>query len=381
MKQKILIMAGYYIPSVKGGGPIQSIRNIVDNLSDKYNFLIVAADRDLGDNQPFENIDVDKWVQVGKANVYYTDVSKLNWRKTKMIIDDSQCKIMYLNSFFDYKFSIVPIVLNNINKINVDKIIIAPRGQFSPGALNLKKYKKRAFIETVKLMRLFKNVIWHATANSEKEYIQSIFGDEISIIVANNLTGNYNDLTYCKNLKKTRGELKVVFVSRIHPKKNLKQAIDLLQSVNGDIILSIYGPIEDSQYWEECKLKISLLPSNIKVDYHGIVNHDEIINIFNNHHVFLFPTLGENYGHVISEALIGGCPVIISDQTPWRGLEETRIGWDISLNNRQKYVSVLNEIMEMDDIEYKVLSMNAYSYGLESSKREDVLSIYRKIFG
>jgi hypothetical protein len=37
--------------------------------------------------------------------------------------------------------------------------------------------------------------------------------------------------------------------------------------------------------------------------------------------LFLFPTLGENYGHVISEALASGCPVVISDQTPWRNLE------------------------------------------------------------
>ena len=37
--------------------------------------------------------------------------------------------------------------------------------------------------------------------------------------------------------------------------------------------------------------------------------------------VFLLPTGGENFGHAIFEALSCGVPVLISDQTPWRGLE------------------------------------------------------------
>jgi glycosyltransferase involved in cell wall biosynthesis len=31
----------------------------------------------------------------------------------------------------------------------------------------------------------------------------------------------------------------------------------------------------------------------------------------------VFPTLGENFGHVIAESLSASCPVICSDQTPW----------------------------------------------------------------
>ncbi|AOT70129.1 glycosyltransferase family 4 protein [Geosporobacter ferrireducens] len=369
MKKKVLIMAGYYLPSVKGGGPIQSIKNIVDNLSDRFDFYIVAADRDLGDSKPFENIEVDKWVQVGKANVYYTDISILNWQKTKMIIDCSQCKVMYLNSFFDYKFTIVPLVLYKLNKVYVNKIIVAPRGQFSPGALGLKSKKKKLFINASKLFGLYKNLLWHATADSEKEHIQKIFGEEINIIVANNLTANYSDLTYDKNLEKSEGELRIVFVSRIHPKKNLKQAIQLLQKINGTVILNIYGPIEDSEYWDDCKREIALLPSNVKVVYQGIVNHEEIIIVFKNHHVFLLPTLGENFGHVISEAFIGGCPVIISDQTPWRGLEEAQVGWDIELNCKQKFIDSIQECVDLNNEEFKKLSKNAFLYGKKRSNR------------
>src|SRR3546814_17574361 len=38
--------------------------------------------------------------------------------------------------------------------------------------------------------------------------------------------------------------------------------------------------------------------------------------------------LGENYGHVIAEALEAGLRLLISDQTPWRGLAEAGVGHD-----------------------------------------------------
>jgi len=93
MKKKVLIMAGYYLPSVKGGGPIQSIKNLVDNLGDSVEFYILAADRDLGDEKPFNDIIVGKWTKVDKAQVYYADMRLLNWRKIKSIIDDVDCDI------------------------------------------------------------------------------------------------------------------------------------------------------------------------------------------------------------------------------------------------------------------------------------------------
>ena len=48
--------------------------------------------------------------------------------------------------------------------------------------------------------------------------------------------------------------------------------------------------------------------------------------------LFFFPAHGENYGHVIAEAMAAGCPVLISDQTAWRNLEEKGAGWDLPLD-------------------------------------------------
>ncbi len=373
-------MAGYYIPSVKGGGPIQSIKNLVDNLSDKIDFYIVAADRDLGDDKPFENIKVNEWISVGNAKVFYIDITQLTWKKIADIINSVNYKVMYLNSFFDYKFSIIPILLRKLNKIRVKKIVLAPRGQFSPGALGLKSVKKFFYIKLVKILDLYRNITWHATADIEREDIEVIFGNAENIKVANNLTANYKELKYDKSIKKKKGELKIVFISRIHPKKNLKKAIEFLKGIDDKIEFNIYGPLEDKIYWSECEKVIDVLPENIKVSYIGMVDHDRIMDIFKEHHVFLFPTLGENFGHVISEALIAGCPVIISNQTPWRGLLNSNVGWDIDLNKEDEFVKAIQYCAGLTEEKYYKISRSAFIYGKDASSMNKNLDDYKKLF-
>lgn len=380
MKKKVLILAGYYVPSIKGGGPIQSIKNLVDNLSDKFGFYILASDRDLGDEQPFSNIKTDEWVQVGNAKVFYINTKQLTLRRLAKIINAVDYDVLYLNSFFSYKFSIMIMILSKLKLIAPKPIILAPRGQFSKGALGFKSGKKKLYIKITKALGLYKDVTWHATAQTEKEDIEALFGPKANIKIAGNLTANYKEFKYDKDIDKNKGELKVVFVSRIHPKKNLKKAIELLKNIEGKIEFNIYGPIEDKAYWSECKTLINKLPDDIKVDYKGVIEHDKIIDIFKQHHVFLFPTLGENFGHVISEALIGGCPVIISDQTPWRELESKQVGWDIDLKDENKFIGVIQNCVDLNNEEYMILSKNAFEYGKKISNNNEDIESYYSIF-
>jgi glycosyltransferase involved in cell wall biosynthesis len=332
---------------------------------------------DLGDDRPFPNIKTEEWLNVGNAKVFYVNPSQLTWKKTTEIISSINYDVMYLNSFFSYKFSIVPIILNKCGKLSSKPIVLAPRGQFSQGALSLKSKKKYLYIRTAKIINLYKDIIWHATAEIEKKDIEYIFGMRECIRVANNLTASYNELIYEKKIDKLAGELKIAFISRIHPKKNLKKALEFLKNVNGKIEFNIYGPLEDKVYWTECEKVIDNLSESISVSYKGIANHDSVIDIFKSHHVFLFPTLGENFGHVISEGLIGGCPVIISDQTPWRDLERVKAGWDIKLNEESKFQEILQLCTDLSQSQYNLMSKAAFEYGkLKSNIKEDISKTY-----
>lgn len=373
MKAKILIFSPFYLPSVKGGGPIQSIKNLVDNLSLENEFYIITSDRDLGDEGPFEEIERNIWTSLVNTKVMYVESKKINLKFIKEIIKKESFDYVYLNSFFNFRFSILPVLGIKATKKLKPKIIIAPRGEFSQGAIKFKKKKKSLFVNIYKLLNLQKNIIWHATTEIEEQEIHSVFGEEISTHIANNLTSNYQSLDYNKKLEKFPLKAKFIFISRISPKKNLHGALKALSNLKGDVIFSIYGPKEDSEYWELCKEIIDTLPSNIQVNYFGILNHEEVLSTFRKHHFFLFPTLGENYGHVISEALLGGCPVILSDQTPWTKLQENEAGWNIPLDEETKYKDVLQECVNMNNREYLALSKSAFLFGKqESNSAKDV---------
>ena len=98
------------------------------------------------------------------------------------------------------------------------------------------------------------------------------------------------------------------------------------------------------------------------------------------HDLFFLPTLGENFGHVILEALYAGCPVLISDQTPWRDLEEKGIGWDLALSKPEMFQDVLQRCVDMNNEEYVKWSERAWEYGLQVTKDDKVVEKNRRLF-
>jgi glycosyltransferase involved in cell wall biosynthesis len=377
MKKKVLVFAPFFTPSVKGGGPIISTKNLIENLSEKIDFYVLTSDRDLGDSLPFSDITRNTWTKIGNAQVMYVNPKTITVNRLSGIMASMPFDFFYLNSFFDFRFSILPMLTKKKYKEIKGQLVVAPRGEFSPGALQLKAMKKNVYIKIYKQLKIHDSIIWHATAESEKKDITAVFGNNLTIRVANNLTANYSDLIYEKDIVKKAKTANFIFISRITTKKNLHQALEFLSRVEGNVHFSVYGPIEDVEYWKKCQKIIESFPPTIKVEYKGILTHEEIIPTFKKHHFFLFPTLGENYGHVISEALIGGCPVIISDQTPWRELENLQVGWDISLDQENEFVSTIQKCVNMDSENYNVLSRSAFEYGKAQANRvEDIESTY-----
>ncbi|MGC9337945.1 MAG: glycosyltransferase, partial [Candidatus Cloacimonadia bacterium] len=98
------------------------------------------------------------------------------------------------------------------------------------------------------------------------------------------------------------------------------------------------------------------------------------------HDLFFFPTHGENFGHVINEALSVGTPVLISNRTPWRDLEERQAGWDLSLSNEEKIINVVEFCCSMPSQEFFKYNKGAYSFIASSVKSTGAIEANRKIF-
>ena len=367
IKKSILTFTGHYLPGFKGGGPIRTMASLVETLGDAFDFSLVTMDRDLGCSEPYADIQANSWQQVGKARVCYLSPEKLTWSFLRQLIRDTPHDILYLNSFFSVHFGILPLLLHRLGVVPVKPIIVAPRGQFSIGALQLKSLKKRAYLAFFKALRLHRKVLWQVSSLHEKGDVLRAFGcnqgggTQLNITVAPNLP-DIQPLQVQSVRTKEPGTLRIVFLSRVSPMKNLDGALEMLAGLRGAVEFHIYGPLEDAAYWERCQRRIERLPANIKVHLHGMVPHEEVVPTMAKHDLFFLPTLGENYGHVIIEALAAGCPVLISDQTAWRNLEAAGVGWDIPLDQPERFTAALQRCVDMSPEEMAGYSARARAY-------------------
>lgn len=341
----ILTFVGHYLPGFRAGGILRTIVNTVDNLSDEFDFRIVTRDRDLGDHQPYADVVSNKWDVVGKSMVYYLSPERLNLRVLEELITSTEHDIIYLNSFFD-PFTIKVLFLRKLKKFPSTPVIVAPRGEFAWASLKLKYPKKIVFISIARLIGLYLKVRWHSSSEYESEDIINIMKIDPSLIhVALDLPSRILSDPSSESSAKTifnPNSLKIVFLSRISREKNLDYAIKVLNGVRANVTFDIFGPAEDKKYWDECKELIKRLPVNINVNYLGSANPLNVLNIFGQYDLFLFPSGGENYGHVIAESLISGTPVLISDKTPWKDLQKENYGWDISLDRIDSFTEVID---------------------------------------
>jgi len=347
----VLVSVGFFIPGYKSGGPQRTIVNLVDQLSDDLEFWIVTTDRDFGDDKAYESIETDQWQQVGRAKVYYVSPERCTVKNIAAIIKSAPYDVLYLNSFFNFRFSIKPLIARKLGWLSDKPIVLAPRGEFSDGAINLKAHKKRLFIRLAKMLGLYNNLTWQASSEHEVQDIFRVMKDTAKTIhVAINLPAKMD--IPAENPSTSQPEsndiLRVVFLSRISPMKNLDYALRVLTQVNASLVFDIYGPAEDEKYWNECEKLIEQLPENIMVNYRGSIHPELVSSTFSNYDLFFLPTRGENYGHVIAESISVGTPVLISDQTPWRDLAADKLGWDLPLNDLKIFAEKIESVADME---------------------------------
>jgi glycosyltransferase involved in cell wall biosynthesis len=84
--------------------------------------------------------------------------------------------------------------------------------------------------------------------------------------------------------------------------------------------------------------------------------------IFSRHDLFLFPTRGENFGHVIFESLAAGTPVLVSDRTPWQDLDAAGVGWVRSLDRMQDFVDVIDRFAMLPPDERLAMRRRAHAH-------------------
>jgi glycosyltransferase involved in cell wall biosynthesis len=367
----VLTTVPYYLPGFKGGGKLVTVRNLVAALNPHFRFKVLTADRDLGEEQPYPGIAANRWIAKDACEALYSDARSVSTRAICGILNRTAYDILHLNTLFSRPFGIAPLLLRKMGLLQRRPTIVAPRGELSPGALAIKPRRKRSFLTMARRFGLCEGVIWQASTALEASDIRAIFGARCEVTVAADLPSSEYSQCTSGQYRKCRGHLDIVFLSRITPKKNLDVAIQILRTISDDVTFRILGPIGENDYWARCQKLILALPRNVTTEYSGPIAISEVGNALSRNGLLFLPTASENFGYVVLEAMLVGCPILISDQTPWRDLATKGIGWDLPLNRPDLFREAIQEVIAMDESTHRAMAIRAREFALDYIANDD----------
>jgi glycosyltransferase involved in cell wall biosynthesis len=210
-------------------------------------------------------------------------------------------------------------------------LVRSPRGMLSPWALSRARFRKRV-LWSLRESRLFERSQVHATSDLEASELRAL-GVRAPISVIANGVDTEEEFAILRVTEArhtgTTGLRRVVFLSRLHPKKGL----DLLQQAwaalpcetAAELVVAGEGDAPTTAALETWTKTQPGPPARAV----GLVHGDEKVRLLAGAFLLVLPSRSENYGMAVAEALGAGTPVITTTATPWADLSARGCGWTV----------------------------------------------------
>lgn len=374
MSSRVALFTGFFPPAYKAGGPVRSTANIVATAPEDCSLLIVTGDRDLGDTEPFD-------VPTGSPQPWGRhEVIRLNPRNPRQLLEMVRAvrhfspEIIYVNSLWSPWFSMLPAAVASLRLWSPTMFLIAPRGEVQAEALSLKPRKKQVATQAWRVIRRRINVWWHATDAQEANEIQAFCGDVNNVLISLNPVDL--PVTPRAHTRALQERKHFVVPGRVSPKKNQHILLKALQNAPSNLTLHIYGAIHDRSYHQTLLDLAETAPQEII--FHGAVEHEKLLTALNSADGMLLPTRGENFGHVIPEALSQSCPVYVDAVTPFTPTIRDGGGEIINHRDPQEWADLLTRLYaetEEQSVERHAESARSYIKWLRVRESTSILKL------
>lgn len=315
---KILHVVPAYYPAVRYGGPTYSVHGLCKSLVKKGHDIYVYTTNI--DGRGDLDVPVDEEVDLDGVKVYYFPVqfprrlvfSPLLYRR--LIQNITHFDIVHIHAIYLFPTWAAARISNN-KKV---PYVIAPRGMmvkklvraksWMPKTLWLQFYGKNIFRKAAGL---------HFTTTIEKSEFER-FGFKTcgrKIIIPNGL-----DIPQTIDPDKTAVVFRkfglckpyVLSLGRINWKKGLARAIDAWSQVSkADLVIA--GNDEEGLI-PKLQKQAHKLGFSQRVKFIGPVHGDDKLVLFNEASCFILPSLSENFGNVVLEAMAATCPVVVTPE-------------------------------------------------------------------
>lgn len=145
---------------------------------------------------------------------------------------------------------------------------------------------------------------------------------------------------------RTSKPLKLLYVGNLTQSKGLSYLFKAVNKLNDKIQLSLIGKgiLLTGDYHKYLE----------KYNYLGNRSHDEVLEEMSKADIFVFPTLSDGFGMVVTESMSVGTPVIATENSCGRDIIKTyKNGWLVPIQDSDAIYNILNNLLEHpEDIEH-----------------------------
>lgn len=227
------------------------------------------------------------------------------------------------------------------------KIVVSPQGEFYGWALSRSKWRKQPVLMLYRFL-LARRCIFHSTCDSESDYISKQFNYPVRIVQIPNFIET-------PEMVDRDAQDYLLFVGRLHPIKGIDRLLKALalssRFSEASFVLKIAGQGQKG-YLNKLKKLVRDLGLADKVQFLGQVEDDEKHKLYADAYWTFMPSHTENFGMVVLESLAQNTPVLASKGTPWKILEDEKVGFWIE-NSPESLAQKIDEILTMPSDEYE----------------------------
>ena len=168
-----------------------------------------------------------------------------------------------------------------------------------------------------------------------------------------------------------KAKLRIGYLGRVHPRKRIERLIYAFNALRDELReaeLLIIGS-GDEQY--EQFLRGEVLRLNLtNVRFAGFLTGEEKDKAILSLSYLVVPSDFENFGNIVTEALVRGVPVIASKGMPWQELEESHCGWwidnDQETINKTLHIAIYTSESERIEMGMNGKKLVAEKYSVDS---------------
>ena len=208
-------------------------------------------------------------------------------------------------------------------------LVISPRGMLSDWAYRHHYWRKKLAGWLVHPGAFSSAAGWHATSQEEADDVRRMGFSQPVCIAPNGVSmPDQFQLAAARSVwlqahPRLKDRRIAVFYSRLHRKKRVRELVDLWTSRSRDGWVLLLAGLPEEYSIAELASRVA---GSRTADSIVIADSTGMPPPYAVGELFLLPSHSENFGLVIVEALAAGLPALVTNTTPWRGLERENAG-------------------------------------------------------